>query len=99
MFAICLSHAVDNKGKIIDADVFVVVVGVVVASSRTGRPTSTRSTPASPSKGQKGTSQRSRSKSPFRSFRWKKSSKSQLPQTVASASDDEANYNEDEGCS
>jgi len=72
------------------------VVAVVVASRRTGRPTSTRSTPASPSKGQKGTSLRSRSKSPFRSFRWKKSSKSQLAQTVASASDDEANYDDDE---
>merc|ERR1712071_511729 len=62
------------------------------ASSRSGRPTSSRS-PASPPKGQKGS--RSRSKSPFRSFRWKKSSKSQLPETVGSASDDEANYDDE----
>lgn len=69
------------------------VVVAVVVSSRTGRPTSSRS-PASPPKGLKGS--RSRSKSPFRSFRWKKSSKSQLPVTVGSASDDEANYDDED---
>lgn len=69
----------------------------VAASSRSARPSASSRTPtttsASPPKG-KGS--RSRSKSPFRSFRWKKSSKSQL--ASGGASDDEAAYDDDEGC-
>uniref|UniRef100_A0A0P5GQM4 Spectrin beta chain n=1 Tax=Daphnia magna TaxID=35525 RepID=A0A0P5GQM4_9CRUS len=59
------------------------------ASPRTPTTTTTTTPP-------KGKGSRSRSKSPFRSFRWKKSSKSQLPSGVGSVSDDEAACDDEE---
>ena len=69
------------------------------STSRSARPSASSRTPTTTTTSPpKGKGSRSRSKSPFRSFRWKKSSKSQLPTGGGSASDDETGYDDEEGC-
>ena len=101
------------QGKILFICILCVVyvrVTCVASSTRSPPPSSAlpalRKSPtaASPSAGSKGKSgTRSRSKSPFRSFRWKKSSsKNQLATGsdggAAAASDEEVSTYDDEGC-